>query len=74
MIDLVIDTNIFRKNPKLDSMEFTGLSYMAQKDFLEIHVPYIIEQEFSTHLEIEQRKKLSSAIRELSKDAMPVTG
>ncbi|MBE9572304.1 MAG: DUF4935 domain-containing protein [Proteobacteria bacterium] len=67
MIDLVIDTNIYRKAPRLDSMEFAGLAYLAQKGFLDIHVPYVIEQEFSSHLEIEQRKRLSEVVNRLSR-------
>lgn len=66
MIHVVIDTNIFRKSPRLDSPEFKSLATLAQKECVRIHVPYIVEREFRTHLEIEQRKVLSSAEKSIS--------
>jgi hypothetical protein len=65
MKHLVLDTNIFRKTPRLDSPEFKSLAYLSKKKCVHIHVPYIVEREFVTHLELEQRERISTAIRSL---------
>jgi hypothetical protein len=66
MIHIVLDTNIYRKSPRLDSPEFKTLSFMAKEGRVCLHVPYIVEKEFLTHLEIEQREKIVSAIKSIS--------
>jgi hypothetical protein len=66
MIHIVLDTNIYWKSPRLDSPEFKALSFMVKKGCVCLHVPYIVEKEFLTYLEIEQRKKIVSAIKSIS--------
>lgn len=66
MKHLVIDTNIFRKNPRLDSPEFKSLAYIAKISCIQLHIPYVIQREFSSYLEHEQRKKILSATKSIS--------
>lgn len=67
MIHLVLDTTIFRNSPRLDSSEFKLLSYMAEKGCLVLHVPHVVEREQSSHLEQEQGRKLTDAIKNISR-------
>ena len=67
MIHLVLDTNIYRKSPRLDSPEFKLLSDMAEKGCLVLHVPHVVEREQASYLEQEQRKKLTDAINNISR-------
>lgn len=67
MIHLVLDTAIYRRSPRLDSPEFKLLSYMVERGYLILHVPHIVEQEQSSHLEHVQRDRLTKAIDNLSK-------
>lgn len=66
MIHVVIDTNIYRRSPRLDSPEFKSLSYLARNSHVKLHVPYFIEREFTSHLEHEQRKRLTNVIKGLT--------
>ena len=65
MIHLVLDTNIYRSNPRLDSMEFTLLRRLVASAKIVLHVPYIVEREFATELEQTQRTKLNKAFGEI---------
>ncbi len=60
-----MDTNIYRKTPRLDSPEFKSVSYMAKNGCIRLHVPYVVEREFSTFLEQEQRKRIVSATKSI---------
>lgn len=62
MIHVVLDTTIFRKAPKLDTREFRILSQLLSADRIVLHVPYVVEREFVTFLEQEQRRKIEQAI------------
>lgn len=66
MIHVALDTGIYRKNPKLDSPEFKALSFLAKNKFISLHIPYFVEREFKSSLEIDQRKRINTAISALS--------
>jgi hypothetical protein len=63
---VIIDTNIYRKVPRLDSPEFKSLSYMARIKCICLHVPYIVEKEFLTFLEQVQQEKIDKAINAIT--------
>ena len=63
MIHLVLDSNIFRKKPRLDSPEFKSIAYLAKKNDIRLHIPYFVEKEFVSFLENEQEKRIDSAIK-----------
>lgn len=65
MKHLVLDTGIFRKAPRLDSAEFKTLSYLARKKYVRLHIPYMVEMEFSTHLEQEQKARIAETLKSL---------
>lgn len=48
IINIVIDTNIFRDNPQRDKAEFKALKKLIENNKIKIFMPYIIEQEFIT--------------------------
>lgn len=78
MINLIIDTNIYRKNPRLDNNEFKALEKLANAKILKLQIPYVIQREFQTQqrelCKSELDKSLSSISsllrRPLSKDAL----
>ncbi len=52
MIHVILDTNIYLQNPYLDSPAFKALEYLAKKEVLCIHIPYVVEHELlSRYLE-----------------------
>ena len=67
MIHLVLDTNVYRKNSKLNTTDFRTLAKLVNQRCLELHVPYIVEREFSTYLEQQQRQNVKDLTRSLSK-------
>ncbi len=67
MIHVAIDTNIYRKKPRLDSPEFKALAFLAKNKCICLHIPFFVEKEFRSQLEIEQKKRLDSVILTLTK-------
>ncbi|OEU71523.1 MAG: hypothetical protein BA863_08015 [Desulfovibrio sp. S3730MH75] len=63
MIHLVLDSNIFRQKPRLDSLEFKSIAYLDKKNNIRLHVPYFVEKEFVSFLENGQEKRIDSAIK-----------
>lgn len=43
------------------------LKSMAVSGKITLHVPYVVEREFTTHLELDQQKKLTEAIKLVSR-------
>lgn len=73
MIDVVIDTSIYRADPKREKAAFRILTKMAANGFVRVHIPHVVEREFSTQqltsLEStfgEARKFISSARKRVS--------
>lgn len=67
MIHIVLDTSIYREKPRLDSKEFSLLQGIASSKKITLHVPYVVEREFTTFLEKEQREKLQRVITAISR-------
>ena len=66
MIHVALDTSIYRGKPSLDSPEFKALGYLAKKECICIHIPYIVEQEFESYLYHKHVKKIDRIINSLS--------
>lgn len=65
MINVVLDTNIFRKNPSLDNAAFIALANLASNSRLKLHIPYIIHEEFVSQKIDEYEKHIYSIERGL---------
>ena len=73
MIDVVIDTSIYRADPKREKAAFRVLNKLATNGYVRVHIPHVVEREFSTQqltsLEStfgEARKFVSSARKRVS--------
>lgn len=47
-MNLLIDTNIFRANPKRDKGEFQALERLAKSGHVRLYIPYFVQREFIT--------------------------
>jgi len=65
MTNIVIDTNILRKNPKRDNAEFEALKILSKGNKLKIYLPYIIKKEFLSQYIEQNIKPLDNIISEL---------
>lgn len=62
MINLAIDTNIFRDNPKRDKIEYKALKKLISNEKVKLFMPYIIEQEFITQ-QVADCKKINNDLK-----------
>lgn len=82
MIDVVIDTSIYRADPKREKAAFRILTKLATNGFAQVHIPHVVEREFSTQQLLslentfsEARKFVSSARKKVSESlAQEVSG
>lgn len=66
MIHVLIDTSIYRQNPKRDSLNFIAIEKLADANWLKVHIPYIVEREFQTQQREIYSKDLNNAINGLN--------
>lgn len=67
MIHVALDTNIYRKSPRLDSPEFKALVFLSKNECVRLHVPFFVENEFKSQIEIDQKKKVEHVLATLDK-------
>lgn len=67
MIDVVIDTSIYRADPRRKKPAFRAVERLAKAGKLRIHLPYFVQHEFITHMQDEYAKPLRE-IRKLLGD------
>ncbi|MDH5652879.1 MAG: PIN domain-containing protein [Gammaproteobacteria bacterium] len=67
MIHVALDTNIYRKKPRLDSPEFRALVFLSKNGCIRLHVPFFVENEFKSQIELDQKKRVESILTILSK-------
>lgn len=67
MIHIALDTNIYRKNPRLDSPEFKAIVFLAKNKCICLHIPFFVENEFKSHIEAELEKRIDTVISALNK-------
>ena len=63
MIEVVIDTNIFRQDPKKDKLAFRTLHKLTKLNLVRVHLPEIIEKEFTT----QETLSIDSSIQNLKR-------
>lgn len=63
MIHVVIDTSIYRTDPKREKAAFRILAKLAINGFVRVHIPHVVEREFST----QQLASLESTFSEAKK-------
>lgn len=73
MIDVVIDTSVYRTDPKREKAAFRVLTKLAANGFVRVHIPHVVEKEFSTQqlasLETtfgESKRFISSILKKVS--------
>lgn len=59
---LILDTNIYRKNPRRDNLPFSALSRLCKADVIQLYVPYVILREFQTQQSIQCKKHLAAVV------------
>lgn len=57
---LIIDTNIYRQNPRRDNLPFSALSRLCKAGIVQLYVPYIVLREFQTQQSIQCKKHLAA--------------
>lgn len=70
MINIVMDTNIYKKNPSRDNLYFKALSKLSKRKEITIFLPEIVEKEFQSQqreLRKELIDKLSHSISQVLK-------
>lgn len=60
MIDLVIDTSIFRNHPRRDTAAFRALTRLCFRKGVQLHVPYFVKNEFLSQQRIAIRTAFTS--------------
>ena len=59
---VVLDTNIYRKNPSRSDLAFQALERLCKAGIMKLHLPYIVEREFQTQQLAQYKKELDAAI------------
>lgn len=66
MIQLVLDTGIYRKDPNRDGPAFDAIVNLASSGLLKLHIPYVVEREFQTNQRKVYEADLKKALSGLS--------
>ena len=66
LINIVLDTNIYRNNPSRDNLHFKALEKLSTAGLLCIHIPYVVLREFQTQQREIYSKDLAKALSGLS--------
>ncbi|AYQ56215.1 hypothetical protein MS2017_0472 [Bathymodiolus thermophilus thioautotrophic gill symbiont] len=67
MIHVILDTNIYRKNPNRENLDFKALEELAKANSIRLHIPYVVLREFQTQQKEIYLKAHSKVISGLSK-------
>lgn len=59
---VVLDTNIYRSNPRRDNLPFSALSRLCKADVVQLFVPYIVLREFQTQQSTQVKKQLAALV------------
>ena len=66
MIHVVLDTNIYRKNPSRNNLHFKAIEKLSKAKVIRIHLPYVVMREFQTQQRDIYSKALTKAKSGLS--------
>lgn len=58
---IVLDTNIYRKNPSRSDLPFQALERLCKAGIAKLHLPYIVEREFQTQQQAQYKKEIDAA-------------
>lgn len=70
MIHVVLDTNIYRDNPRRDNLHFKALEKLSKAGVIRLHIPYVVMREFQTQqreIYSKDLAKTTSGLHSLSK-------
>ena len=73
-VHVVLDTNIYRQDPKRQKGAFRALERLAKAGLLKLYVPYFIEKEFISQSQIDVRehiRAIEKSIDSLQKHILP---
>jgi len=76
MIDVILDSAIYLKNPHLDDASFKALVKLCKNSQTQLHIPFIVEQEFISDILAGYEKHINSmdyALDSLFKEQLPTT-
>jgi hypothetical protein len=65
-INVLIDTNIYRKCPSRNDLPFKGLERLCKAGIIRLHLPYVVEREVQTQQTVVYKKDLDDAIKAIS--------
>jgi hypothetical protein len=66
MLDILIDTNIYRKDPNQTGLPFKAIERLCKAGALRLHIPYIVLREFQTQQLEQYRKEMQAAFKGIS--------
>lgn len=66
MLDILIDTNIYRKDPNQTGLPFKAIKRLCKASALRLHIPYIVLREFQTQQLEQYRKEIQAALKGIS--------
>lgn len=64
--NIVLDANIYRKNPTRSDLPFKALERLCRAGRCRLHIPYVVEREFQTQRQAQYQKDLAQALQALS--------
>ena len=70
MIHVILDTNIYRKNPDRKNPNFKTLEKLAKANSIRLHIPYVVLREFQTQqkeIYLKAHSRVISGLSTLSK-------
>lgn len=65
MINLIIDTNIYTKNPRREDFDFKALEKLGKAHKILLYIPYIVEREFQTQQFLKSKGHIDAVISNL---------
>ncbi len=63
MLNIIIDTSIYRQNPDRNNAGFTAIERLCEQGIARLHLPFFVEKEFITHRVSELSKKSAEALK-----------
>ena len=75
MIDVVVDTSIFRQDPQRKKAAFRSLEQLSASGHVRVHIPYFVRREFLSHLREEYTrpvKEMQKIMRDIERKILPL--
>jgi PIN domain len=63
--NVVLDTNIYRKNPARSDLPFQALERLCKAGVLCLHLPYVVEREFQTQQVLQYQQGITDSLKGL---------